>query len=84
MPDYDNEPNEWESNRAVKFPRAVEVQMKAYKQRIQVTHSIPALTAIRHDIEQGSLTNNALAKEQLKRAMNQQARELGFEGQWWG
>ena len=85
MPDYENEPNEWESNQTVKFARHIEVQMKSFKQRIQMAHTLQALATIRRDIEQGALANNAQAKEQLKRTMNQHAREIGYkEGQWWG
>jgi len=85
MPDYDSEPNEWESNQTVKFARHIEVQMKAYSGRIQLAHTLQALLAVKRDIEQGSLANNAQAKDQLKRAANQKAREIGFkEGQWWG
>jgi len=84
MPDYDNEPNEWESNRPAKLPRHISVQLKQYTTRIQGAHTVGALKAIRSDIEQGSLANNAEAKAELKRTMNQRARELGFqEGPWW-
>lgn len=84
MPDYENEPNEWESNRTVKFARHIEVQIKAFKQRILMAHTASALQPIRHDIEQGSLANNAQAKDVLRRAANMRARELGWkEGQWW-
>jgi hypothetical protein len=84
MPDYDSEPSEWESNQTVKFPRHIEVQMKAFRGRIQLSHTVQALLAIRHDIERGSLANNAPAKDELKRLSNQKAREIGFkDGQWW-
>ncbi|MEY4747658.1 MAG: hypothetical protein RLZZ416_707 [Candidatus Parcubacteria bacterium] len=84
MPDYEGEPNEWESNRTVTFKRHIEVQIKAFKQRIQMARTVGALQAIRHDIEQGSLANNQQAKDVLKRFVNQHARELGWkEGQWW-
>ena len=84
MPDYDNEPNEWESNKTVKFARHIEVQMKSFRQRIQMAHTLQALATIKHDVEQGALANNAPAKEELKRTMNSHAREIGFkDGGWW-
>lgn len=84
MPDYDSEPNEWESARSVKFPRHIQVQIKNFTNRIQLAHTLQALVAVKNDIERGSLVNDAAAKSQLKHLANQKAREIGFKnGQWW-
>lgn len=87
MPDYANEPNEWESNQTVKFARHIEVQVKSYTNRIQLAHTLQALAAVKNDIERGALAANAQAKNVLKNLSNGRARELGFKPQggvhWW-
>lgn len=83
LPDYASEPNEWESNRPVKFPRHIEVQMKMFKGRIQSQRTVQGLVNLKHDIVQGALANNLAAKDMMKRAINTRARELGSKQPLW-
>lgn len=83
LPDYDSEPNEWESNRPVKFPRHIEVQIKMYKGRIQAQRTLQGVIHLKREVETGALANNLLAKGMMQRAINQRARELGSKTPVW-
>lgn len=83
LPDYDSEPNEWESNRPVKFPRHIEVAIKMYKARIQSQRTMQGLVKMKKEIIEGSLTNNLAAKDMLKRDLNRRARDLGAKAPLW-
>ena len=79
LPDYENEPSEFQSARAVKYPRHVEMQIKQVKLKLAQAHTVPALTMIKREVERGILATNAALKMQLRQEINRRAKELGFK-----
>ncbi len=83
LPDYKNEPSEYDSVRQVKFSHVVASEIKLFTNRIRAAHSVAALEHIKTDVARSSLCNSIPAKEVVRRLVNARAAELGFKGAWW-
>lgn len=86
MTDYKLPPQEDEFISGVRhsYPKTIEVHIKDFTNKIQLSRTLHALEAIKRDVLRSDLVGNFQAKEDVRRAANMQARELGFKEQdWW-
>lgn len=83
LPDYKNEPSEFESVRQVKFTGVIAAEVKQFTQRIRAEHGLAGLEHLINDVKHSALVNNIPAKEQIRRLLNQRAEDLGYKGKLW-
>ena len=77
--------NEFLSSRPQAYSKNMQILVKNYKGRLQLAHTLGALTAVKQDIGRSNVQQNFSAKEELRTIANARAKEIGFKEprEWW-
>ncbi|MBI5456812.1 hypothetical protein HY969_03645 [Candidatus Kaiserbacteria bacterium] len=76
--------DEFVSGTKPNYSKTVAAHVKDFTGKIRLANTIQRLDALKRDIIRSDLANNFPAKEELRRAANARAKELGFKGgTWW-
>ncbi|MDP3646284.1 MAG: hypothetical protein Q8R25_04315 [bacterium] len=81
LPDYANDPSEFDSTRKVVYRKPIEIAMKLITHKVLQAHNLVALESLKGDVQHSILAGNVAAKTEIKKIINRRAAELGFKGE---
>ena len=81
LPDYANDPSEFDSTRKVVYRKPIEIQMKLITHKVMQAHTLATLQQLTGDVQHSILAGNVVAKTEMKKIINRRAAELGFKGE---